>query len=200
MNLELAKVVNDLEKNIDKLPAYSQKFAMDLVRKAYKWDPSEKQEFYIRKLAKTALTPKEAPVYEDVDFGNIIALFNKAKSKLRAPKVRLMTHDGDPVQLKVATNRSKYAGQIVVSDGGPFGQNIWYGNIDTNGKWRKTAKTTEEVTKLVKAFAKNPAKIASKYGKTYGGCSFCSRPLTDDRSLEVGYGPVCAENYELPWG
>jgi hypothetical protein len=41
---------------------------------------------------------------------------------------------------------------------------------------------------------------ASQFGAVTGRCVFCSRKLTDERSIEVGYGPVCAERENLPWG
>ena len=41
---------------------------------------------------------------------------------------------------------------------------------------------------------------AAEFGKTYGSCVNCSKLLTDDRSVEVGYGPVCAANNGWPWG
>lgn len=41
---------------------------------------------------------------------------------------------------------------------------------------------------------------AARFGKTTGRCVFCSRMLTDERSIEVGYGPICAEREGLPWG
>ena len=48
------------------------------------------------------------------------------------------------------------------------------------------------------------AEIAAKYGAQRGTCIFCARALTDERSNPslggVGYGPTCAERYELPWG
>lgn len=41
---------------------------------------------------------------------------------------------------------------------------------------------------------------AAAFGQVYGQCVFCLRPLTDDRSKEVGYGETCAEHRGLPWG
>jgi hypothetical protein len=29
---------------------------------------------------------------------------------------------------------------------------------------------------------------------------FCSKKLTDERSIEVGYGRICAGHNGLPWG
>lgn len=44
------------------------------------------------------------------------------------------------------------------------------------------------------------ARVASEYGHATGVCMFCARDLTDERSIEVGYGPVCAGHHDLPWG
>lgn len=44
------------------------------------------------------------------------------------------------------------------------------------------------------------AEEAAKFGHLTGTCVFCGRGLTDERSVEVGYGPVCAEREGLPWG
>lgn len=45
---------------------------------------------------------------------------------------------------------------------------------------------------------------AVEYGVSSGKCIFCNKVLTDDRSNPalggVGYGPDCAEHYNLPWG
>ena len=57
-----------------------------------------------------------------------------------------------------------------------------------------------EIVKLVNRLAKNPAKVATEYGKLTGNCCFCRRALTDKRSVTVGYGSTCAGNYGLEWG
>lgn len=36
---------------------------------------------------------------------------------------------------------------------------------------------------------------AARFGKLHGFCVNCARDLDDDRSLAVGYGPVCAKRY-----
>lgn len=43
-------------------------------------------------------------------------------------------------------------------------------------------------------------KYAAEFGKITGTCVFCSRRLTDERSVEAGYGPKCAANNGLAWG
>ena len=36
------------------------------------------------------------------------------------------------------------------------------------------------------------------YGKLTNSCSFCGLELTHDYSVMVGYGPICAEKWDLP--
>lgn len=47
------------------------------------------------------------------------------------------------------------------------------------------------------------AEEAASFGHEHDRCVFCFLPLSDDgpdRSVHVGYGPVCAKKYHLPWG
>lgn len=41
---------------------------------------------------------------------------------------------------------------------------------------------------------------AQRFGRITGRCVFCSRKLTDERSITVGYGQICAAREGLPWG
>lgn len=38
------------------------------------------------------------------------------------------------------------------------------------------------------------------YGRNTGNCCFCARELTTGESVAMGYGPICADKYGLPWG
>jgi hypothetical protein len=45
--------------------------------------------------------------------------------------------------------------------------------------------------------------VAARLGHAAHACVFCGTALTDDgdnRSVKVGYGPICANRYGLPWG
>ena len=46
--------------------------------------------------------------------------------------------------------------------------------------------------------AAEPARCAKEYGAVACCCSFCGLQLTDEGSIEVGYGPICAARYGLP--
>jgi hypothetical protein len=44
------------------------------------------------------------------------------------------------------------------------------------------------------------AQDAKAFGDLYGRCVYCSRKLTDERSISAGYGEKCADDRGLPWG
>lgn len=48
--------------------------------------------------------------------------------------------------------------------------------------------------------AVDPEGTAAAYGHLTGACCFCRRALSDERSVSVGYGPVCADHFGLAWG
>lgn len=52
----------------------------------------------------------------------------------------------------------------------------------------------------VRAFGDDPIRHAAAHGQRTSNCCFCRLQLTDGRSLAMGYGPVCASNWGLPWG
>lgn len=61
-----------------------------------------------------------------------------------------------------------------------------------------------EGTAAVRAIVRTiSAEEAAAFGHSVSRCIFCMLKLDDDkegRSIEVGYGPVCAKKHGLPWG
>lgn len=53
--------------------------------------------------------------------------------------------------------------------------------------------------RLSAATVATPAEAAA-FGSLAGRCCFCSTPIDTPESTLVGYGPVCAGKYGLPWG
>ena len=131
----------------------------------------------------------------------VFALFEQAIAHtLKYPKIRLQTPDKMPVVLSRAGDRSKYTGQIMVTDGGPYGANKYFGRIDAQGIFHTTDSASQAVSDLLVRLAENPVEVASEYGRLTGNCCFCGLRLTDARSTAVGYGAICASHYGLPWG
>jgi hypothetical protein len=187
---------------LDKLGQSDRTFASSMIAGFNRFGKlSDKQLPWVDKLTQRAVAPKPAPVaYVTVDFKAIQDLFDVASKNMKRIKVRLQTVAGQPVVFNRAGAMSKYAGQIMITDGMPFGQNKFFGRVDVTGEFFATRSATQEVCELVKEFSENPAETAGRYGRLTGGCSFCSHGLKDERSTQVGYGPVCAKRFGLVWG
>lgn len=161
---------------------------------------SEKQWKFVNSLVTQATKPAvfstdaATPVG---DFSGVIDLFLVAKKHLKYPKVSLVTVDGEIVQLSMAGDRSKFPGTINVTDGGSYGQNTWYGRVNTAGDFQNTSAATSEVIGLLKQLADNPHLAASFHGKQTNVCCFCSKYLTFVNSVTVGYGEICAGHWGL---
>jgi hypothetical protein len=190
----------------DALPRLSggdQAFAVDLITSfSRRRSLSDKQWLWVDKLTQRATNPAaDQPATEAVgDFNGVMALFQRAKQKLRYPKIVLQI-DHQPVHLSLAGPRSKHEGQVQVTDGGSYGNNVWFGRVDAAGNWTQSRSITEEdvraVRRLLQEFSKDPAGVAKKHGALTGRCCFCNTKLTDEHSTAVGFGPTCAKNYGL---
>ena len=148
-------------------------------------------------------TKPAAPVAVQLDagFSGIVELFNRAKAAgLANPKIRLETEGGVKVVLRMAGSSSKYAGQITVTDNKAYEARTYFGRIDTAGQYFPSAKACDDVTKLLKDMSANPAKMAALYGFKTSNCCFCGLHLKTSESVTMGYGPICAEKFGMPWG
>lgn len=174
-------------------------FAMDLVASERRYGRlTPRQAPWVTRLLAAATTaPRPAQNLGDVTA--LAELFNRPR--LQFPKVRLQTADGSPVVFHKAGQRSKFPGSISITDGQPYGVGRWYGRVLATGEWQKPASGVPAgVVEVVIALATSPAETAAAHGHLTGRCCFCSRKLDDERSTQVGYGPVCAANFGLAWG
>ncbi len=158
---------------------------------------SAKQWYWVERLA----APR--PVEQLPSFAGVLDLFARAREHLKYPKIALLVGE-QPVRLHVAGPRSRHAGSVQITDGTGFG-GLYFGRVDPNGQATLSEKNLpppakQALVNLLTALAERPAEVAAHYGKLTGNCCFCSRALSDARSTVVGYGPVCAEHYGLPWG
>jgi len=160
----------------------------------------------------TCSTPCVAPVVapkpilqkEIGDLSGVMALFDKAKSHLKFPKIELDVPAANiAIRISVAGAQSKQPGALKVVDSNKksnMGYAWFYGAVNVAGIWESKAKEGEAIGSRLVEFAANPAKVAAEYGKLHGRCCFCRLPLSDERSTAMGYGATCAKNYGLPWG
>ena len=112
------------------------------------------------------------------------------------------------------------SGMLAVNDDGsfthdPVGDEFYVGCLmdgrfrvateryqDNNGRWRDgperklTATETEFLTRL----SASPVSFLAECSKDMQRCCYCNLPLSDERSMKIGYGEVCAHRYGMPWG
>lgn len=137
------------------------------------------------------------------DLHGLVALFTEAKANLKYPKIKLEIN-GEPLKLSLAGPKSKYCGSIMITDGGPFGSNKWYGRVTPEGVWTPSNQVTDELRTLIsrtlRSFSKDAKHAAMSYGHMSSNCCFCNKQLDTKESVAAGYGPVCADKWGLPWG
>ena len=124
-----------------------------------------------------------------VDTTKIDELFSTAKSNgLKRPNFYV----GD-LRLSLAGERSKNFGSIYVQHSGEY-----MGKI-TNNTFYPLSSTPQSSIDLLVEIAQDPKQSAIKHGKMSNHCSMCNKELTDDHSIAVGYGKVCASNWGLEY-
>jgi hypothetical protein len=139
------------------------------------------------------------------DLGGVLALFDRAAAHLKRPAIVLAVPGvgNGELRLSVAGERSSQPGTITVSETGQFESRLWYGRIQRSGAYqpsRDGGRHADAIVARLRALAQDPVGVASEFGRLTGRCCFCNRGLDDERSTAVGYGPVCADHYGLPWG
>ncbi len=152
--------------------------------------------------------PKPVATTAIGDLSGVLALFAKAQQYLKFPAIVLSVPAADlTLRLSVAGPRAKVPGSITVLDANKQnGDRDWLGRITTDGAYQPSRLTngrTEAIVARLREFARDPARVAADHGKLTAVCCFCNQPLgrgKDKRSVDVGYGPDCADHFGLPWG
>lgn len=204
----LAVVVAILQENIHKLAEKDKSFAASLVASyTKKGSSTPNQEKWLRIMCEKAVTGKAAVAAQVAhlgDYSAVYAMFAKAKAAgLQKPKIKLKAATGQTVVLRLSGASSAVPGVINITNGKGYNTPAakWYGRIFKDGKYEKSGKVNDPaVDALLADLAKNPAQVTAFYGKQTGNCCFCGLALTDAKSVTVGYGPICAGKYGLPWG
>jgi hypothetical protein len=157
---------------------------------------SAKQEAVLAKLlaeADAKLAPKTTD--EGVYLKRMVEMFDKASEKLQAPRAHFLADGCGEFYVRRAKPESRNPGHLYVTVDGQY-----VGKVDPNARFHPTRECHEVVTQALVEFNRDPLKAAQAYAAETGNCMFCARPLTDARSVEKSYGPICADRFGLPWG
>jgi Family of unknown function (DUF6011) len=141
-----------------------------------------------------------APVASAGEMAAIKALFVTASAHLKKPSIKINFNN---LKLALKPSAKNPENVLVVSDTGY--PNMYYGTIFSDGTFKPKPSLSgdifiSKVTDALKAFAVDPAGVAAQYCKLHGKCCFGNKGLNDPKSTSVGYGPICAGHYGLPWG
>lgn len=194
-----------LTANMGNLKAKDAAFAGDLLKQlATKHWLSDKQLYWVGILAQRASQP-QAPEKRAVKIGDmagLIELFNKAKAHIKYPALELRLSDDTRVRLTLNSSAAKFPGHITVSAYFDAGFKTWAGRVSPDGEWTQPSNATglAAIGYLLKRMSCDPVNTAKDYAKLTNNCCFCGQLLTDPASVEVGYGPICADHWGLPWG
>ena len=206
----LAEVVNDIDGGLmAELSDRDRSFMSDLINGKYGYRArgylSDNQLKWVDVLYKRALgvEPEKAAPESVGDLAKLVEFFTDALANLKYPKIKLELN-GYPLKLHLAGPNSKYKGSIMITDGGPYGSNKWYGAVSPSGEWTPSKQVTDELRSIISrtlgAFSKDPKHAAMTYGHLSSSCCFCNKKLDTKESVKAGYGPVCADKWGLPWG
>lgn len=140
------------------------------------------------------------------DLKRIVDLMEIAGASLKWPKIRLVVGDGDSqVRLKLSRcgSRARHPGAVrIVGVPGDalLGFILPDGMLRPTGPMLRDADAMRIVQDALRSFGDDPAAYGRSHGLRFGWCCFCGRELTTAESTSVGYGPICAGHYGLPWG
>src|SRR6266853_2296617 len=131
----------------------------------------------------------------------LFELFDKAQRNLKFPKLTIYTLNPTPYDPKIRLTMGNTPDAIWVSNGlsrgDPF--NKLYGKFSRTN-FTAYRNDSFDIIPILKELCEDPLKFGKIHGTRFGYCCFCNTELTSKESLFVGYGPICAETWGLPWG
>ena len=141
-------------------------------------------------------TLTETPKVSGGNFPGVIALFDKANTSIKFPKLHF-TVEGETVKARRAGDRSKTPGAIYLDNGAKWGDptRLYFGRIDRDGSFTPGKDCPEGLPEMLKALDSDPDGTLRDHGKASGACCACGRELTEKKSVELGIGPVCRSKW-----
>jgi hypothetical protein len=131
-------------------------------------------------------------------FERVHALIQSAATKLKHPSITVTVTVESGKEVSLCLQGSQQSDIVKIRSSHKKAA-IDYGFINADGLFTFNGLLSQEHLEAAQMVAKDPLTAIIEYGHATGSCSFCRRDLTDIRSVSVGYGPVCAKRYSLPW-
>lgn len=137
----------------------------------------------------------------------ILDLFNNTQGKILNPRIKIPFEDGH-ILITVAQKAAlpNFPNALYVKYVSKDKQvNAYIGAIKKTGEFFVAGTAISDsflskVSRHVREINTDPSRGLAVIGKEYSYCCFCGTMITSQASLDVGYGPICADNWGLPWG
>jgi hypothetical protein len=186
---------------LDRLDVSSRTFAESLLSQySRRGSLSPRQWPHVTALIERAARPAATPAgvghaLPVAGLATLQGVFGNATRAGITPGIRA-TINGARLRIAAPSRRSAYAGRpiLFVRLGDTYA-----GRIE-NGAFLPRSATGADALPALQTLLESPLGTLAQIGRATGTCCYCARELTDPRSVSMGYGPVCAENYGLPWG
>ena len=144
--------------------------------------------------------PTPAPKI-NVNLSQLVSILHTAKGHLKYPKIRLQLGKFTTLVLSLGKDDTVFIQDANRKVNTKYGvRKKYYGKVLIDGTFEPCKDVPEGLVELLQDMSNDPARTAANYGHLTGHCCFCALPLSDERSTLVGYGPVCAAHFGLPWG
>lgn len=131
--------------------------------------------------------PKAPVMRVAVDIQAIEVAFDIARSKgVARPKLRLGNYKLSAAPL---TGRNPGAIYVTHTESDTYLGKVFKGALTT------VPQCTNEQLKEIQEVCAEPDKAAKAYGMRTGVCCICGRELTNHASIDLGIGPICADNF-----
>lgn len=163
---------------------------------------SPKQRPYLDTLVERArkVESTKAKEIEEIFNGHQIrTLLTTARANLKYPSLKLQTPVDGNVRFYIAGPLSRSPGYIIIDNGRTPPAKVVYGTIATSGTGSLRRDSSLAIKGFIRRIAANPVAEAKLCGIKFSHCCFCGLELTSPISLHHGYGPICADNWGLPW-
>ena len=134
-------------------------------------------------------------------FERLYALIDGAKAKLQKPSITVRVALGDEfdnAEQTLCFQADKRNHCVHVKSSHRKGA-TQFGLINFEGLFTFNGTLSASHRAAARIVAEDPLKAIIEFGHASGSCSFCRKDLTDIRSVSVGYGPICAQKFGLPW-
>jgi len=198
---ELTARIRALGDALERLDASSRTFAQSLLSQySQRGSLSPRQWPHVTALIERAARPAATPAgvghaLPVAGLATLQGVFGNATRAGITPGIRA-TINGARLRVTAPSRRSAYAGRpiLFVRLGDTYA-----GRIE-NGAFLPRSATGADALPALQTLLESPLGTLAEIGRFSGTCCYCARELTDPRSVSMGYGPVCAENYGLPWG